>query len=162
MLDCWFDSIRTVIYIGSSLISCMAELHPLWFSSTVFLPLMCGWNIFFAVILVGFDRWSILIKKICLIKSSQGPSFLPSGKGSQMAKKNLSNIVAAKTIKVQSVLLVLHAIFSVLSTVFISSWSVVLPNPWFVCLQAGIIVSYGFEVQRGCTVCFSAMIRALT
>ncbi|XP_053173093.1 nephrocystin-4 [Scomber japonicus] len=30
----------------------------------------------------------------------QGPSFLPSGKGSQMAKKNLSNIVAAKTIKV--------------------------------------------------------------
>ncbi|XP_068613977.1 nephrocystin-4-like [Brachionichthys hirsutus] len=30
----------------------------------------------------------------------QGPSFLPRGKGSQMAKKNLSNIVAAKTIKV--------------------------------------------------------------
>ncbi|XP_027144584.1 nephrocystin-4 isoform X3 [Larimichthys crocea] len=30
----------------------------------------------------------------------QGPSFLPTGKGSQMAKKNLSNIVAAKTIKV--------------------------------------------------------------
>ncbi|KAM7404388.1 hypothetical protein PAMP_011736 [Pampus punctatissimus] len=31
----------------------------------------------------------------------QGPSFLPTGKGSQMAKKNLSNIVAAKTIKCQ-------------------------------------------------------------
>ncbi|XP_034446098.1 nephrocystin-4 isoform X1 [Hippoglossus hippoglossus] len=30
----------------------------------------------------------------------QGPSFLPTGKGSQMAKKNQSNIVAAKTIKV--------------------------------------------------------------
>ncbi|KAJ4934895.1 hypothetical protein JOQ06_007676, partial [Pogonophryne albipinna] len=30
----------------------------------------------------------------------QGPSFLPTGKGSQLAKKNLSNIVAAKTIKV--------------------------------------------------------------
>ncbi|XP_071331390.1 nephrocystin-4 isoform X2 [Trachinotus anak] len=30
----------------------------------------------------------------------QGPSFLPTGKGSQVAKKNLSNIVAAKTIKV--------------------------------------------------------------
>ncbi|XP_058498816.1 nephrocystin-4 isoform X1 [Solea solea] len=30
----------------------------------------------------------------------QGPSFFPTGKGSQMAKKNLSNIVAAKTIKV--------------------------------------------------------------
>ncbi|XP_022621655.1 nephrocystin-4 [Seriola dumerili] len=30
----------------------------------------------------------------------QGPSFLPAGKGSQVAKKNLSNIVAAKTIKV--------------------------------------------------------------
>ncbi|XP_068454179.1 nephrocystin-4 isoform X2 [Clinocottus analis] len=30
----------------------------------------------------------------------QGPSFQPTGKGSQAAKKNLSNIVAAKTIKV--------------------------------------------------------------
>ncbi|XP_034393540.1 nephrocystin-4 isoform X3 [Cyclopterus lumpus] len=30
----------------------------------------------------------------------QGPSFQPPGKGSQVAKKNLSNIVAAKTIKV--------------------------------------------------------------
>eukprot|EP00064_Thunnus_orientalis_P011112 superscaffoldBa00001572_g11142 len=30
----------------------------------------------------------------------QGPSFLPTGKSSEMAKKNLSNIVAAKTIKV--------------------------------------------------------------
>ncbi|XP_047186892.1 nephrocystin-4 isoform X2 [Scophthalmus maximus] len=30
----------------------------------------------------------------------QGPGYLPTGKGSQMAKKNLSNIVAAKTIKV--------------------------------------------------------------
>ncbi|KAK1899075.1 Nephrocystin-4, partial [Dissostichus eleginoides] len=30
----------------------------------------------------------------------QGPSFLPTGKGSQLAKKNLSNIVAAKAIKV--------------------------------------------------------------
>ncbi|XP_040922087.1 nephrocystin-4 [Toxotes jaculatrix] len=30
----------------------------------------------------------------------QGPSFLPPGKGSQVAKRNLSNIVAAKTIKV--------------------------------------------------------------
>ncbi|KAK9515632.1 hypothetical protein VZT92_026260 [Zoarces viviparus] len=30
----------------------------------------------------------------------QGPSFPPTGKGSQMAKKNLSNIVAAKTMKV--------------------------------------------------------------
>ncbi|KAI3357106.1 hypothetical protein L3Q82_015577 [Scortum barcoo] len=30
----------------------------------------------------------------------QGPSFLPTGKGSQVAKKNLSNIVVAKTIKV--------------------------------------------------------------
>ncbi|XP_029292047.1 nephrocystin-4 isoform X2 [Cottoperca gobio] len=32
--------------------------------------------------------------------SLQGPSFLPTGKGSQVAKKTLSNIVAAKTIKV--------------------------------------------------------------
>ncbi|XP_030279502.1 nephrocystin-4 [Sparus aurata] len=32
--------------------------------------------------------------------SPQGPSFLPTGKGSQVAKKNLSNIVAAKTVKV--------------------------------------------------------------
>ncbi|XP_034552451.1 nephrocystin-4 [Notolabrus celidotus] len=30
----------------------------------------------------------------------QGPSFLPTGKGFRVAKKNLSNIVAAKTIKV--------------------------------------------------------------
>ncbi|XP_034065146.1 nephrocystin-4 isoform X2 [Gymnodraco acuticeps] len=30
----------------------------------------------------------------------QGPRFLPTGKGYQLAKKNLSNIVAAKTIKV--------------------------------------------------------------
>uniref|UniRef100_A0A3Q2ZLY6 Nephrocystin 4 n=1 Tax=Kryptolebias marmoratus TaxID=37003 RepID=A0A3Q2ZLY6_KRYMA len=30
----------------------------------------------------------------------QGPSFLPKGKGSHMAKKNLSNIIIAKTIKV--------------------------------------------------------------
>ncbi|XP_047466710.1 nephrocystin-4-like isoform X2 [Mugil cephalus] len=30
----------------------------------------------------------------------QGPSFLPTGKGSQVAKKNLSNIISAKTIKV--------------------------------------------------------------
>ncbi|XP_034731405.1 nephrocystin-4 isoform X2 [Etheostoma cragini] len=30
----------------------------------------------------------------------QGPSFLPTGKGSQVAKKNLSSMVAAKTIKV--------------------------------------------------------------
>ncbi|XP_008278421.1 nephrocystin-4 [Stegastes partitus] len=30
----------------------------------------------------------------------QGPSFLPTGKGSQVAKKNLSNIIAAKTVKV--------------------------------------------------------------
>ncbi|XP_065817624.1 nephrocystin-4-like isoform X2 [Labrus bergylta] len=30
----------------------------------------------------------------------QGPSFLPTGKGSRMARKNLSNIVAAKIIKV--------------------------------------------------------------
>ncbi|XP_028265660.1 nephrocystin-4 [Parambassis ranga] len=30
----------------------------------------------------------------------QGPSFLPAGQGSQVAKKNLSNIIAAKTIKV--------------------------------------------------------------
>ncbi|XP_070825596.1 nephrocystin-4 [Chaetodon trifascialis] len=30
----------------------------------------------------------------------QGPSFLPTGKGSQVAKKNLPNIVSAKTIKV--------------------------------------------------------------
>ncbi|XP_040008385.1 nephrocystin-4 isoform X2 [Xiphias gladius] len=34
------------------------------------------------------------------ITALQGPSFLPAGKGSQVAKKNLSNIVAAKTIKV--------------------------------------------------------------
>lgn len=61
-----------------------------------------------------------MITILFLIKSSQGPSFLPTGKGSQMAKKNLSNIVAAKTIKVQSVLLMLHAIFSVYSTIFIS------------------------------------------
>lgn len=30
----------------------------------------------------------------------QGPSFQPPGKGSQVAKKNLSNVIAAKTIKV--------------------------------------------------------------
>uniref|UniRef100_A0A7N6BPE9 Nephrocystin 4 n=1 Tax=Anabas testudineus TaxID=64144 RepID=A0A7N6BPE9_ANATE len=30
----------------------------------------------------------------------QGPSFLPAGKGSQVAKKNLSNMIAAKTVKV--------------------------------------------------------------
>ncbi|XP_028309710.1 nephrocystin-4 isoform X2 [Gouania willdenowi] len=30
----------------------------------------------------------------------QGPSFLPTGKGPQMAKKNLSNIITAKSIKV--------------------------------------------------------------
>ncbi|XP_075882230.1 nephrocystin-4 [Nelusetta ayraudi] len=30
----------------------------------------------------------------------QGPSFLPAGRGSQLARKNLSNIVAAKTVKV--------------------------------------------------------------
>uniref|UniRef100_A0A665TCW4 Nephrocystin 4 n=2 Tax=Echeneis naucrates TaxID=173247 RepID=A0A665TCW4_ECHNA len=30
----------------------------------------------------------------------QGPSFLPAGKSSQVAKKNLSNVVSAKTIKV--------------------------------------------------------------
>ncbi|CAG01756.1 unnamed protein product, partial [Tetraodon nigroviridis] len=29
-----------------------------------------------------------------------GPSFLPPGKGSQVAKKNLSNVIAAKTIKI--------------------------------------------------------------
>ncbi|XP_054464915.1 nephrocystin-4 [Anoplopoma fimbria] len=34
------------------------------------------------------------------IMALQGPSFPPSGKGSQVAKRNLSNIVAAKTIKV--------------------------------------------------------------
>uniref|UniRef100_A0A1A8R147 Nephronophthisis 4 n=1 Tax=Nothobranchius rachovii TaxID=451742 RepID=A0A1A8R147_9TELE len=32
--------------------------------------------------------------------ATQGPSFLPSGKGAQTAKRNLSNIINAKTIKV--------------------------------------------------------------
>lgn len=42
--------------------------------------------------------------------ASQGPSFPPTGKGSQVAKKNLSNMVAAKTIKVQIVLLMPHTL----------------------------------------------------
>lgn len=101
-----------------------------------------------------FDRWSILITVLFLIKSSQGPSFPPTGRGSQVAKKNLSNIVAAKIIKVQSGLLMLCAIFYVYWTIFISFCSRLLLNPPVVCLQAGIIVSYGFEIQCGRTVCF--------
>ncbi len=118
-------------------------------------------NIFFAAICC-FSRWLFLITALFLNKSSQGPSFLPTGKGSQVAKKNLSNIVAAKTIKVQSVLLMLGAIFSVRWTIFISFCSFLLLSPSAVGLQAGIIVSYGFKIHGGCTECFSAMIRVLT
>lgn len=50
-----------------------------------------------------FGRWSFLIT-LSLIESLQGPSFFPPGNGSQVAKKTLSNIIAAKTIKVPSVL----------------------------------------------------------
>lgn len=35
-------------------------------------------------------------------------------------------------------------------------------SPLVVCLQARIIVSYGSKMQRACTECFSAMIRALS
>lgn len=53
--------------------------------------------------LVSICRCSVLITVCVFIKSLQGPSFLPTGKGSQMAKKTLSNIINAKIIKVHSV-----------------------------------------------------------
>lgn len=99
-----------------------------------------------------YSSWSILITILFLIDSSQGPTFPPTGKGSQVARKILSSIVAAKTIKVQSVLLMLCAISSVYSTIFISSFGHLHLNPSVVCLQAGIIVSYGLKMQCGCTV----------
>lgn len=165
-LDSWFDARRTVWN--------KCHLHRLWpyllwmtglvlFYSVcdyIQFPAWCTDVIFPLESFVVFDRCSVWINIRFLIKSSQGPSLLPAGKGSQVAKKNLSNIVAAKTIKVQSVLLMLCAIFSVYGTIFISILSLQPLNPWFVCLQAGIIASYGFEVRCGCTVCFSAMIRA--
>lgn len=53
--------------------------------------------------LVFICRCSVLITVCVFIESLQGPSFLPTGKGSQMAKKTLSNIINAKIIKVHSV-----------------------------------------------------------
>lgn len=71
-----------------------------------------------------------------LIKSSQGPSLMATGRGSQMAKKNPSNIIAAKTIKVQNVLLMLCR---------------------FVCLQNGFKVHYAADL---CFAFLSALMRA--
>lgn len=67
-----------------------------------------GWGplVLFSAVIYSFGRWTFLIT-VFVIKSLQGPSFLPAGKASQVAKKNLSNIIAAKTVKVQSVLLML-------------------------------------------------------
>lgn len=48
-----------------------------------------------------------VLKHLFVIRPLQGPSFLPTSKNSQVGKKNLSNIVAAKTIKVGSVLFML-------------------------------------------------------
>lgn len=79
----------------------------------------------------------MLIALLYLIKSSQGPSFLPTGKGSQVAKKNLSNIVAAKTVKVHSVLLML-CVVSVCWTIVISFCSV---SESHGCLSPGWIYS---------------------
>jgi len=90
---------------------------------------------------------------------SQGPSFLPTGKGSQLAKKNLSNIVAAKTIKVKSGLLILCEIFSVYWTLLISLCSRLPLNPSVVCFQAGI---RGMDLRSIVDVQYvSAEIRAL-
>lgn len=71
--------------------------------------------------MLSFDKHPVFLSY-----SSQGPGYLPTGKGSQMAKKNLSNIVAAKTIKVQCVL---HAISSVNGTILISISNLLLLNP---------------------------------
>lgn len=92
---------------------------------------MCRRNIFFAVFVAAWVADQFLITLV--IKPSQGPSFLPAGKGSQLAKKNLSNIVAAKTVKVHSApLMPLHVCRA--------------PSV-AVCLQAQIAIRRGSELR---------------
>lgn len=101
-LDKYFGARRKVqnkcIYVVCALISCRVGLggHLVLFSAVIY----CFGRLTFLSIFLTFTT-------VFVIKSLQGPSFLPAGKASQVAKKNLSNIIAAKTVKVQSVLLML-------------------------------------------------------